>query len=149
MAIDDDIALLAGVPSLRLLGIDALRVLAISSEHREYARGDYLFRAGDAAAGGYVVQYGGFRVRFEDSTKQETVARPGDLIGELALIAPMARPASAVAIDYSSVIQINRTLFQRVLESDPAAARRLRDDLAGRTSEAISTITLAGAKLLD
>ena len=45
------------------------------------------------------------------------------------------------------MIRIARSLFQRVLESDPAAARRLRDELATRTSQIASDILMAGAKL--
>ena len=40
-----------------------------------------------------------------------------------------------------------RSLFQRVLESDPAAARRLRDEFATRASQIASDILMAGAKL--
>jgi CRP-like cAMP-binding protein len=47
----------------------------------------------------------------------------------------------------SSVIRVARSLFQRVLESDPAAARRLRDEFAKRTSQIASDILMAGAKL--
>ena len=53
---------------------------------------------------------------------------PGSLIGELALIVAMKRPSTAIALERSSVIWVSRSLFQRVLESDPAAARRLRDE---------------------
>ena len=77
----------------------------------------------------------------------EIIAGPGALIGELALIVSMRRPSSAVAIEHSSVIRVARSLFQRVLESDPAAARRLRDELATRTSQLASDILMAGAKL--
>ena len=59
----------------------------------------------------------------------------------------MRRPSSAVAIEHSTVIRVARSLFQRVLESDPAAARRLRDELATRTSQLASDILMAGAKL--
>jgi hypothetical protein len=45
------------------------------------------------------------------------------------------------------VIRVARSLFQRVLESDPGAARRLRDELATRTSQLASDILMAGAKL--
>jgi hypothetical protein len=45
------------------------------------------------------------------------------------------------------VIRVARSLFQRVLESDPDAARRLRDELATRTSQIASDILIAGAKL--
>ena len=100
--------------------------------------------AGDEADAGYIVQRGSFRV--EDSGA-EIIAGPGALIGELALIVAMRRPCSAVAIEHSTVIRIARSLFQRVLESDPAAARRLRDELATRTSQLASDILIAGAKL--
>ena len=68
MSIEDDVALLERVPTLRLLGREALRVLAIGSEHREFARGDQLFDIGDDADCGYVVQRGAFRVTLEDGT---------------------------------------------------------------------------------
>ena len=67
--------------------------------------------------------------------------------GELALIAAMRRPSTAIALEHSSVIRVARSLFQRVLENDPAAARRLRDEFAARTSQIASDILMAGAKL--
>jgi CRP-like cAMP-binding protein len=143
MSIDDDVALLERVPTLRLLGTPALRMLAIGSEQRIFSPGDYLFNAGDEADAGYIVQRGAIRV--EDGGA-EVVAGPGALIGELAMIVTMKRPASAVALDHSSVIRIARSLFQRVLESDPDAARRLRDELATRTSQLASDMLIAGAK---
>ena len=145
MSIEDDVALLERVPTLRVLGATALRMLAIGSEQRDFARGDLLFAAGDEADAGYIVQRGAFRI--EDGGGAEMVAGPGALIGELALVVAMQRPATAIAIDRSSVIRIARSLFQRVLESDPAAARRLRDEMASRTSQVASDILMAGAKL--
>jgi CRP-like cAMP-binding protein len=50
-------------------------------------------------------------------------------------------------MEYSMLIRIPRTLFLRVLDSDPAAARRLRDELATRTRQATSDILIASAKL--
>src|SRR6187551_3507882 len=123
MSIESDVALLERVPTLRLLGTASLRMLAIGSEQRDFSPGDYLFSSGDEADAGYIVQRGSFRV--EDGGA-EVVAGPGSLIGELALIVAMKRPSSAVALDHSSVIRVARSLFQRVLESDPAAARRRR-----------------------
>jgi len=144
MSIEDDVALLERVPTLHLLGTAALRMLAIGSEQRDYARGEVLFNAGDEADAGFVVRRGAFRV--EDGGA-EIVAGPGALIGELALIVAMRRPSSAIAVEPSAAIRLARSLFQRVLESDPAAARRLRDELATRTSQLASDILMAGAKL--
>jgi CRP-like cAMP-binding protein len=145
MSIEDDVALLEGVPTLRLLGTTALRMLAIGSEQRDVARGDTLFNAGDDADSGFIVQRGAFRVN--DGGGAAIVAGPGALIGELALITAMQRPSTAIALEHSSVIRIARSLFQRVLESDPGAGRRLRDEFASRTSQIASDILMAGAKL--
>jgi CRP-like cAMP-binding protein len=145
MSIEDDVALLERVPTLRLLGTTALRMLAIGSEQRNVARGDALFNQGDDADAGFIVQRGAFRI--DDGAGAEIIAGPGALIGELALIVAMQRPSTAVALEHSSVIRVARSLFQRVLESDPAAARRLRDELANRTSQIASDVLMAGAKL--
>jgi CRP-like cAMP-binding protein len=145
MSIEDDVALLERVPTLRLLGTAALRMLAIGSEQRNFYRGEWLFNAGDDADAGFIVQRGAFRV--EDGGGAGIVAGPGALIGELALLVAMQRPSSAMALESSSVIRVTRSLFQRVLESDPAAARRLRDEFANRTSQIASDILMAGAKL--
>jgi len=145
MSIEDDVALLERVPTLRLLGTTALRMLAIGSEQRDFARGDRLFTAGDDADAGFIVQRGAFRI--EDDRGAEMIAGPGALIGELALVVAMPRPSTATALEHSSVIRVARSLFQRVLESDPAAARRLRDEFANRSSQIASDILMAGAKL--
>ena len=145
MSIDDDVALLERVPTLRLLGNAALRMVAIGSEQRDFVRGDVLFKWGEDADAGFVVQRGAFRV--EDGAGAEVIAGPGALMGELALVVPMKRPSTATALEHSSVIRVSRSLFQRVLESDPAAAHRLRDEFAARSSQIASDIMMAGAKL--
>jgi CRP-like cAMP-binding protein len=149
MSIEDDVALLERVPTLRLLGTTALRVVAIGADQRDIGCGDALFTVGDEADAGYVVQRGAFRVSFDDGSRHEIIAGPGSLIGAVALVVPTQRPSTAIAIENSTVIRIPRNLFQRVLESDPAAARRLRDELANRTSQIANDMMTAGAKLMS
>lgn len=146
MSIEDDIALFNRVPTLNLLGMAALNVLAIGAEHKNLEFGDELFKIGDEADSGYVVKRGSFRVAAIERVN-ETVVGPGSLIGELALMVAMPRPATAMALESSSVIRLSRSLFQRVLESHPEAARRLRDDMAARTSNAAGSIARLTAKL--
>ena len=144
MSIDDDVALLERVPTMRVLGTASLRMIAIGSEQRNMPRDSVLFHAGDEADSGFIVQRGAFRIQ---DGAAELIAGPGALIGELALINAMRRPSTATAIEDSSVIRVARSLFQRVLESDPAAARRLRDEFAKRTSQIASDILMASGKL--
>jgi len=58
MSIEDDIAFLERVPTLGLLGRDALRILAIGAESRYLHDGNVLFTKGEPADAGYVVQEG-------------------------------------------------------------------------------------------
>ena len=62
MGIEDDILFIERVPTLRALGRDALRILAIGAESRYVHSGEVLFIAGEAADGGYVIQEGSFRL---------------------------------------------------------------------------------------
>ncbi len=146
MTIEDDIALLSRVPTFNLLGMSAIQVLAIGAEQRDFEYGDELFHAGDVADSGFVVRTGSFRVAA--AGMPDVVAAPTTLIGELALLIQMDRPGTATALERSSVIRISRSLFQRVLESHPEAARRLRDDLAARTNSVASAIARLTPKLI-
>ena len=60
MTIEDDIAFFERVPTLGLLGRDALRILAIGAESRYVHGGEVLFNAGEPADAGFVVQEGSF-----------------------------------------------------------------------------------------
>jgi len=145
MSIDDDVALFERVPTLSLLGSAALRMLAIGSEQREFIRGEVLFRRDDDSDAGFVVRRGAFMV--EDGKGAKMIANSGVLIGELALLVPVKRSSTATAMEQSTVIRVARSLFQRVLETDPAAALRLRDEFAARSSQITNDIRIAGAKL--
>ena len=149
MSIEDDIAFLERVPTLRLLGRTALRILAIGAESRYVHDGEALFHAGESADGGYVVQEGSFDVRSgATGNKHEFVAGPGTLLGELALITDTARPATAIAREPSTVIRISRSLFLKMLEGYPDAANTLRDQIAARMQESLGAIANVRA-LLD
>ena len=96
VSIEDDIVFLERVPTLRLLGRDALRILAIGAESRYVHDGEVLFVAGEAADCGYVVQEGSFELATRvEAAPARSIAGPGTLLGELALITETTRPATA------------------------------------------------------
>jgi exodeoxyribonuclease-3 len=57
------------------------------------------------------------------------------LLGEIALFVDTIRPATATAREPSNVLRISRSLFLKMLEGYPDAARRLRDSFAARTDQ--------------
>ena len=147
MSIEDDIAFFERVPTLRLLGRTALRILAIGAETRYVHDGEVLFKAGDKTDCGYVIQEGTFTVKAGEGSA-ELVAGPGTLLGEVALIAETTRPATATAREPSTVIRVSRSLFMKMLEGYPDAAVKLRDQLAARANESMREIRNVRA-LLD
>jgi len=142
MSIDDDIAFLNRVPTLALLGREPLRILAIGAENRYVHDGDVLFREGEPADGGYVVQEGAFSLTSQHISPgmRPVTVGPGALLGEIALLTNTVRPATATALEPSSVIRIPRTLFMKMLEGYPDAARRLRKMIADRADQAMEEI---------
>jgi CRP-like cAMP-binding protein len=110
MTIEDDIVFFERVPTLGLLGRDALRILAIGAESRYVHGGEVLFAMGDQA---------------------ETT-----------------RPATATALEPSTVLRIPRGLFLKMLDGYPGAAEKLREILTTRCDQSASDIyTVRG--LLD
>ncbi len=137
MSIEEDIAFFEKVPTLGMLGRAALRILAIGAESRRLRGGEVLFYAGDEADSGYVIQEGSFSLmpHKADGEAKEMVAGRGTLLGELAMITTTTRPATATALEPSTVIRIPRGLFLKMLEGYPETARRLRDAMAARADQ--------------
>lgn len=130
MSLQDNIRKLAGNPTLRELGTDALQLIAFSADTRILRAGDVLFRLGDKSDGGFMVLSGS--IALEDSLSRVTLVGPLALIGDTALIAETLRPCTAVARQPSSVLKISRALFHRVIEEFPDSAARLRRTLDAR-----------------
>ncbi len=149
MALEDDIAFLERVPTFAQLGFAALQIIAIGSETRKLADGEVLFRAGETADAGYVIQEGSLKLTQHDPKRSDPslTLGPGTLVGELALLTETIRPATAVAAEPTTVIRISRSLFHKVLEGFPDAARLMRDRLAERVNLATEEITAVRSTL--
>ena len=141
MTIEDDISFFERVPTLSLLGRQALRILAIGAENRYVHGGEVLVNAGDEADGGFVVQEGRFNIAPPASEDgHEVTVGPCTLLGEAALFTETTRPTTATALEPSTVLHIPRPLFIKMLDSFPDAARRLREILATRLDQSTREI---------
>src|SRR6478752_4423827 len=107
MSIEDDIAFFERVPTFGVLGRAALRILAIGAESRYVHSGEILFRAGDAADAGFVIQEGAFTLtsQHSDGAQAAVVVGRGTLMGELALLTDTVRPVTATANEPSTVLR--------------------------------------------
>jgi CRP-like cAMP-binding protein len=144
MALDDDILFLRRIPTFRVLGPDALRVLAISTERMHLRLGDTLFEEGEPADGAFVVIAGAVRLkRAKDRPLDEPqIVRSGTLIGETSLLIETDRAATAIALEPSTLYRITRVVFLRMLESDVEAADALRGMISRRIDAALDDLDL-------
>jgi CRP-like cAMP-binding protein len=144
MALEDDIDFLDRIPTLHLLGKDALRILAISVETIRLGRGDILFEEGQPAEGGFVVVNGSVVLQQASNIagNDAITARRGSLIGETAMIVETVRPSTAIALESSILFRIPRVVFIRILEGEPQAATALRRLIAARVGRIVADLDL-------
>lgn len=148
MAIEDDIAFFETVPTLAVLGKQALRVLAIGAETRQLHSGAVLFYAGELVDGGYIVQEGTLLVEHATPSEgSEYTVGHGTLLGELALLTDSISPITVIAKEPTVLVRISRNLFRKMLEGYPAAAKRLRDTMAERVDDWTRELSAVREKL--
>ncbi|HYH62566.1 MAG TPA: patatin-like phospholipase family protein [Solirubrobacterales bacterium] len=111
------VPVLAGLPD-RLLD-------QVGKEAREHSltAGDWLFHEGDDAESLFVIRSG--RMEVVDEGPPETlirVLRRGQVLGELALLQAGTRSASVRARRDSSLLELDRERFERLIHDEPAFA---------------------------
>ena len=88
-----------------------------TEDSHSFARGEAIFREGDAGDTMYAVQQGWVDLMVADKVV-ETVA-PGGIFGEMSLIDRAPRSATAVAGDDCHVIAINEKRFNFLTQNTP------------------------------
>ena len=112
---------------------------------RNLATGEYLFREGESAAYGYVIKSGRVVIVKSGLDGERILVElgPGSLFGELALIDGSPRSASARAQEESVVAEISSEKFNDYIRTNPSAARRIMETLAGQIRTANNELAYA------
>jgi CRP/FNR family cyclic AMP-dependent transcriptional regulator len=76
----------------------------------------------------FVIAAGSVRVHVRDRTL--AVLAPGEVVGELAVLAPAPRVASATALDPSLLLRLRHGPFEELLDDRPEVARAVIHALA-------------------
>lgn len=104
---------------------EALETLAEGCSLRSVEKGGYLFHAGTAADGFFVVHTGAVNVHRVTEDGREQVIRvfyPGESLGEVVIAGNHAYPASAKATENSQVILVPTAFFRARIKADPDLA---------------------------
>ena len=102
--------------------------LALVVDRRELAAGTTLFQAGEPGESLFVVSAGEVELFIKDTAGQKivlTVAREGEIFGELALLDRGARTATALALVDTVLLELDRDDLLLLFQKTPEAAVRL------------------------
>lgn len=134
---------LRGAPLFSDASLPMLRRLAAAARPRLLARGDTLFKAGDASEGLYVLTRGQIKVYARSEQGQEKVieviAAPA-CVGESQLCEAVQHVSHAAALSEAHLLLLPRAALLHELEADPGLAVRLAADLSGRLNKLVRDI---------
>ena len=119
-----DSKILRKIPLFTLLDDDETAILAAQVEHRRFARNQKIYKIGDPGERGYVFISGRVHVLTVDEDHQELLVdepRPGEFFGFASMMDQTPHQTSAVALDDSECIEIDRHDIQVLLERKPHA----------------------------
>ncbi|MEM7540482.1 MAG: cyclic nucleotide-binding domain-containing protein [Pseudomonadota bacterium] len=110
--------------------MDLLRLFENTNDMLDFAAGEPIFAEGDVGDLMYVVIEG--EVELSVGGQLLATARPGDLVGEMALIDSQARSATATACADSRLAPVNEQRFLFMVQQTPFFSLHVMKVLAER-----------------
>ncbi|WP_246293999.1 Crp/Fnr family transcriptional regulator [Desulfobacter latus] len=101
-------------------------------------KGKLIFQEGDRGEGFYIVAAGKikvFKMSFEGKEQILHIYGPGHIFGEVPVFQGKSFPASAMALEPSTLLFLPRQAFVRQIEKSPALAMNMLADLSRRLRE--------------
>jgi CRP/FNR family transcriptional regulator, cAMP and macrophage regulator len=131
------IARCLGRGELAPLGSGDIDALAGELGEARHAGGTTVFRMGDLPGRVYIVRRGAIELTRELHGRRVTLQllHPGDVFGDIPLIARMPLPFDARAIEDSVVLSIDSVTLWRILEQRPRLAHRWMVSIALRMAK--------------
>lgn len=112
------------VPLFELLDADERNILAEQVSLKSFKKGQIIFKAGDPGGLAYVIQKGTVSVSIKDATNETVVidiAGDGGLVGMSSLLAGENHLTTAVAMEDTVAIEIDRNDITALLTTRPMA----------------------------
>ena len=134
-----DVRMLAGIELFDLLDEDDRIALAEVIDARELAAGETLFQAGEPGESLFVVRAGEIELYIKDTAGQKivlTVARAGEMFGELSLLDSGPRTATAVALSDTGLLVLDRDDLLLLFQKRPDSALHMLAAMSRMTRKA-------------
>ena len=124
----EDAAFLARVPLFASLKPDHLAVLAGKLRVRNYRRGEVIFHQDDPGVDLHIIKSGQVKIAASSPEGEEIIMAlltAGDSFGEIALLDGEPRSASAVAMEATQTLTLNRTDFLDIMTGNAEMVRAI------------------------
>ena len=110
-------------PLFEGLSDQELQQLMDNAEHVTLRAGETLMQQGQPGDSAHVVLNGGFEIQKQSgqSVIKIDVRKPGEIIGEMALLSNAPRSATVVAVCDSETLCISQEAFENLLSTSPSA----------------------------
>jgi len=126
---------LAGIPLFNELAPAELDRIEAGTRRVECARGDVLFRRGDACEGFHLVIFGQVKLAFNSQNGAEKVVEvmgPGQSFGEAVMFLDRPYPVYAQALADTLLLCVAKNVVFAEIERDPKFARKMISGLSRR-----------------
>lgn len=139
MSLIEEVEVLKTVPLFASLDDTQLKLIAFTSQLKEFQPEQTIFNEGEVGHDAYILLSGDARVCIGSNGSQKTVAtvKPYDFIGEVAILCDIPRIASIIANTEVKAMQITKEAFFQLMREFPEMAIQVMRELACRLNEAV------------
>lgn len=145
MSIDSEMDLLLSMPLFSAVQPARCKLVAMSSDRLEFARGDVVLAEGEPSVSVLVIVSGRVRVTRALADRSVEIAELGEgaVIGETGVISGRARHATVTATEPTTALRIDGRVFVELLKQVPELCFAMVRELAVRieqTNERLSNV---------
>ena len=148
--LDEEVELLRKIPLFSTIDPGKLKLLAFSSDRKNYADGQDLFKQGEFGDAAYVIVEGSADVIVEtDDADEVVVAELGnnEFIGEISILCDVPRTATVRASGELQTLVIKKEHFLGLVQQIPDLGVEVMRELASRLSKTTAELGEARRKL--
>ena len=134
------VAALSAMPFFAGLDEAALDQVASGTRTRRFRRGEVIFHLGDPGDALFLIASGAVKITLPSETGEEAILvtlQPGEVFGELALLDDAPRSATAIALEPTETMVLQRDRFRQLMATEPT----IRDAILASMAAEVRRLT--------
>lgn len=149
MSLQDDVEVLRAIPLFGKIEPAKLKLLAFTSEHLEFQKGETLFKQGEPGDAAYIILNGTADIVVDTPQGAVTVAHlvRNDVVGEIAILCDVPRTATVVAGSDLATLRVGKDAFFNLVTQFPQVGVGIMSELAHRLHQTTINLTETSTRL--